>query len=270
MKLLLWTIVPALAASSAQAQLVINEVDYDQIGTDTAEFVELRNGTACPVDLANLALAFINGANNVEYLRVNLAPAGVLQPGQYLVVRTALVLVPPTAASILFTNAQDNVQNGAPDGIALIDTARLIVIDALSYEGAMTMAVINGFGPVNLVSGSPTTASDNNTTTGSLARTPNGSDSGNDAADWAFTPTPTPGLSNTGFEPPLISCCGSADFDCDGDLGTDADIEAFFACLAGDCPSPPCTSNADFNADGDLGTDADIEAFFRVLAGGTC
>ena len=68
-------------------------------------------------------------------------------------------------------------------------------------------------------------------------------------------------------EPPP---CGSADFNCDGDTGTDADIEAFFACLAGNCPAPPCTSTADFNGDGDVGTDADIEAFFRVLAGGTC
>jgi hypothetical protein len=64
--------------------------------------------------------------------------------------------------------------------------------------------------------------------------------------------------------------CGSADFNCDGDLGTDADIAAFFACLGGSCPPPPCTSTADFNGDGDLGTDADIEAFFRVLGGGTC
>jgi hypothetical protein len=64
--------------------------------------------------------------------------------------------------------------------------------------------------------------------------------------------------------------CGSADFNCDGDVGTDADIEAFFACIAGTCPSPPCTGSADFNGDGDVGTDADIEAFFRVLSGGTC
>jgi hypothetical protein len=64
--------------------------------------------------------------------------------------------------------------------------------------------------------------------------------------------------------------CGSADFNCDGDVGTDSDIEAFFACLSGTCPPPPCTSNADFNGDGDVGTDADIEAFFRVLGGGTC
>jgi hypothetical protein len=64
--------------------------------------------------------------------------------------------------------------------------------------------------------------------------------------------------------------CGSADFNCDGDVGTDSDIESFFACLAGTCPSAPCASSADFNGDGDVGTDADIEAFFRVLAGGTC
>jgi hypothetical protein len=64
--------------------------------------------------------------------------------------------------------------------------------------------------------------------------------------------------------------CGSADFNCDGATGTDADIESFFACLSGDCPPPPCTSSADFNGDGATGTDADIEAFFRVLAGGSC
>jgi hypothetical protein len=60
----------------------------------------------------------------------------------------------------------------------------------------------------------------------------------------------------------------SADFNGDGDSGTDADIEAFFACLAGSC-CQHCAS-ADFNGDGDSGTDADIEAFFRVLAGSPC
>jgi len=64
--------------------------------------------------------------------------------------------------------------------------------------------------------------------------------------------------------------CDSADFNCDGDTGTDADIEGFFACLAGTCPGAPCTNSADFNHDGDTGTDADIESFFRVLAGAPC
>jgi hypothetical protein len=64
--------------------------------------------------------------------------------------------------------------------------------------------------------------------------------------------------------------CGSVDFDCDGDSATDADIEAFFRCIAGNCPAAPCESTGDFNLDGDAATDADIEAFFRVLAGGSC
>jgi hypothetical protein len=74
-------------------------------------------------------------------------------------------------------------------------------------------------------------------------------------------------IATWGCPPPT---CGSADFNCDGDTGTDADIEAFFACLSGNCPGAPCTNSADFNHDGDIGTDADIEAFFRVLGGGNC
>ena len=62
--------------------------------------------------------------------------------------------------------------------------------------------------------------------------------------------------------------CGSQDFNGDGDFGTDQDIEAFFACLGGNCCAT-CGSQ-DFNGDGDFGTDQDIEAFFRVLGGGTC
>jgi hypothetical protein len=64
--------------------------------------------------------------------------------------------------------------------------------------------------------------------------------------------------------------CGTSDFNGDGDFGTDADIESFFACLAGNCCASCFSGGADFNGDGDTGTDADIEAFFRVLAGGQC
>jgi hypothetical protein len=60
----------------------------------------------------------------------------------------------------------------------------------------------------------------------------------------------------------------TADFNGDGDIGTDSDIDAFFQCLSGNCCATCAT--ADFNGDGDIGTDADIDAFFRVLAGGDC
>jgi hypothetical protein len=65
-----------------------------------------------------------------------------------------------------------------------------------------------------------------------------------------------------------INNCGSADFNHDGDVGTDLDIAAFFSCLAGNCCA--LCDGTDFNGDGDIGTDLDIEAFFTVLAGGQC
>ncbi len=68
--------------------------------------------------------------------------------------------------------------------------------------------------------------------------------------------------------PAAYLAVNSADFNGDGDVGTDADIEAYFACLGGNCCA--ACGSADFNADGDVGTDADIESFFRVLSGGAC
>jgi hypothetical protein len=62
----------------------------------------------------------------------------------------------------------------------------------------------------------------------------------------------------------IVGRC-AADFDGDGNIGNDADIAAFFACLAGNCCATCLT--ADFDNDGDIGTDADIEAFFRALVG---
>jgi len=59
-----------------------------------------------------------------------------------------------------------------------------------------------------------------------------------------------------------------ADYNFDGDTGTDQDIEDFFACLGGNCCATCYTT--DFDGDGDSGTDLDIEAFFRVLGGGLC
>jgi len=70
--------------------------------------------------------------------------------------------------------------------------------------------------------------------------------------------------------PPGDTGICNSDFNGDGDYGTDADIEAFFACLGGDCCLTCYVLGADFNGDGDWGTDADIEAFFRVLGGGNC
>jgi hypothetical protein len=96
---------------------------------------------------------------------------------------------------------QDNVQNGAPDGIALVDTtgATPTVIDALSYEGSITAAMLTGFpAPVSLVEGTAlaATVADSNTTAASLCRAPNGQDTDDAATDWKLCTVPTPGAAN--------------------------------------------------------------------------
>jgi hypothetical protein len=184
--------------ADAPPRLVINEVDYDEIGTDTTEFVEVFNRGTNTINLSHYALAFINGANNLEYLRVNLN--GDIAGGQYLVVAsTNLSGIAAGARVLYFLAGENNIQNGAPDGLALINTGALSIADAFCYEGAMPAANINGFsGTRSLVEGTALSASiaDSNTAIGSLARLPNATDNDNAAADWNFTSTPTPGGPN--------------------------------------------------------------------------
>jgi hypothetical protein len=186
----------------AGAHLVINELDYDNVGTDTAEFIEVYNPTGATISLAGKALVLVNGTGNTPYLAIALDAAGALAPGQYLVVCTAAVSPAPGAAVLGFDGTLtpgvlgDRIQNGAPDGVALVDTAAGTLLDALSYEGSITATTIAGLtGTVSLVEGTPAAAQDANAA-GSLARLPNGVDTDDAATDWKFTGTPTPGAAN--------------------------------------------------------------------------
>lgn len=196
----------SLGAMTVTPSLLINEVDYDNVGTaEDAEFVEIYNAGPGVVSLSGLALVLVNGTpsadgNGVEYRRVDLGGAGTLAAGGYLVVRDPGVTVPAGTASLVFPDCTSIcIQNGTFDGVALIDTVGLTLIDAVSYEGGVTAATIGGFpAPVNLVEGTALFASvaDSNANPGSLARLPNGTDSNNANSDWAFSSTPTPGAAN--------------------------------------------------------------------------
>jgi hypothetical protein len=142
-----------LTVLQVQGGLVINEVDYDTIGTDNDEFVEIYNGSGAPVNLADYALVLVNGSNNTVYLDLSLAPAGMLADKQYLVVGSSTVMAAAGALKIDFAAASNNVQNGSPDGIALVNVTTSTLVDALAYEGAMTMASIPALGTVSLVEG---------------------------------------------------------------------------------------------------------------------
>ncbi len=159
------------------ATLVINEIDYDQVGADSGGFVEIYNAGSGTADLSGIALVLVDGGTGAEYLRRTLT--GSLAAGAYLVVEV-------------------DPQNGAPDGVALVGSGGTL-LDALSYEGAIEAATIGG-ATYDLVEGTvlPAATADSNTATGSLSRIPNGADTNDAAADWAFTTTVTQGAANVG------------------------------------------------------------------------
>jgi hypothetical protein len=163
--------------------LVINEVDYQQPGADDGEFVELYNPSDCPLSTEGLRLELVNGADGqaLVYAGANLSRAGASIPaGGYLVVGSASVVealpqeVPGAAISV-------PIQNGDPDGVRLLDSET--VLDSLSYGG-----------PVPGVTELETAPTD--TGQGSIGRCPNGSDSDDNATDFAFTEVATPGAEN--------------------------------------------------------------------------
>ncbi len=197
----------SLAAESkltvSKRGLVINEVDYDNVGTDAKEFVELYNSSSEPISLTGLTLVFVNGGSSppAEYgsPRVDLSTLTELAPGQYLLVGPAAVLDgvdSPNVKELPFTRA---IQNGNPDAVGLFDTATGTMVDSLSYGGAVNGATLTGItGTFNLQEGADATTNlrDSNTAEGSLARIINGTDTDTNATDFKFVATPTPGAPN--------------------------------------------------------------------------
>ncbi|MGE0870509.1 MAG: thrombospondin type 3 repeat-containing protein [Kofleriaceae bacterium] len=188
----------SVTVSTGANHLVINEVDYDQIGSDNAEFIEIYNPSGSAISLAGKQLLLINGSGSVIYDTITLGTGSIPSHG-YLVIAGANVTVMSPAVKLDPGWTSDRIQNGAPDGIALIDTTTHTLIDAISYEGAMTMVDLPGFpAPSSLVEGTvlPTTIADSNTTNGSLCRSPTSQDTDDAAADWVICATSTAGKPN--------------------------------------------------------------------------
>lgn len=194
------------ATLSVDVHPVLNEVDYDQTGADTAEFVEIFNPFSVDIDLTNLAVVFLSQSQNPnEYMRVPLS--GTLAAGGYLVIASAGVTVPATATKVALPNAIQNGSATSPIGLAIIDTAQLRVVDSVSFTGPSAgpglVGQITGFaakttfaeGTFKLVVDNAGTAS--MPVNGSCVRFPNGQDTNDMSADWSFRAvTPSPGAAN--------------------------------------------------------------------------
>ena len=161
--------------------LVLNEVDYDQDGTDAAEFLELKSTGSAAVDLGNYTVQLVNGNGGSVYKTIDL-PAVSLAAGDYFVVCANAAT---TFNCDLDVSPDTNlIQNGSPDAVALLLGDE--VVDALSYEGSVT-----GF-----TEGTGTSAADNNDPFIGLSRSPDGADTDDNNADFSLRCI-TPGETNS-------------------------------------------------------------------------
>ncbi|MEM6752758.1 MAG: endonuclease/exonuclease/phosphatase family protein, partial [Cyanobacteria bacterium P01_C01_bin.38] len=101
------------------ATVFINEFHYDNLGTDSNEFIEIAGPAG--TDLSGWAIVLYNGNGGAPYNTTNLSSTIPDQGNGFGTVAVDI----------------SGIQNGAPDGIALVDSDNSVV-QFLSYEGSFT------------------------------------------------------------------------------------------------------------------------------------
>ncbi len=112
---------PQLLVNANEDGVRISEIHYDNTGTDTGEAIEVSAPLA--QDLAGWRIVLYNGSGGAQYDSdllpiINQVPCG-------------------TRKVAVLNYASNGIQNGAPDGIALVDPNG-VVVEFLSYEGTFT------------------------------------------------------------------------------------------------------------------------------------
>lgn len=107
--------------AQAAVPVFINEIHYDNVGTDSGESIEIAGPAG--TDLSGWSLLLYNGNGGAVYN--TRALSGVIgdQSGNGF-------------GTLSFSYPANGIQNGAPDGIALVD-AQHNVVQFLSYEGSV-------------------------------------------------------------------------------------------------------------------------------------
>jgi VCBS repeat-containing protein len=148
----------------------INEIHYDNAGTDTGEFVEIR--VAAGADVSGLVVELYNGNGGATYGSAAASSLAMTTDGEY--------------DYYVWNLPSNGIQNGSPDGIALSENGSLI--EFLSYEGSFTATNGSAGGTTSTDVG---VAEAGNETAGlSLQRI------GDDPTDWVGPEDQTPGTDN--------------------------------------------------------------------------
>jgi|GEM_PF-6405085 len=125
------TVVFSVVPSMAWADVWINEFHYDNASTDVGEFVEIAGPAG--TDLTDWSVIGYNGSNGGYYSPNNTITLSGTIPDQQAGYGTLDFDFIP-------------MQNGAPDGLALVD-ADDVLVQFISYEGVFTAVI----GPANNV-----------------------------------------------------------------------------------------------------------------------
>lgn len=128
---ILGLLVPGLilpGSALAGTNVFINEIHYDNTGTDTGEAVEIAGPAG--MDLTGWSLVRYNGANGLVYTTPTADPAGSD-------VLSGTIPDLGSGFGVMVVNYLSNGLQNGPDGIALVDPSS-VVIQFLSYEGSFT------------------------------------------------------------------------------------------------------------------------------------
>lgn len=124
----------SMAGIAGGQQVFINELHYDNIGTDAGEFVEIAGPAG--TDLTGWSIVRYNGSN--PSAAVPYASPTAVPPGSDTLGGT----IPNSCGgygTVAVAYAQDGLQNGPNDGLALVDNGG-VVVQFLGYEGVLTAA----------------------------------------------------------------------------------------------------------------------------------
>ena len=132
-------------SAAAVAGVRISEIHYDNAGTDAGEAIEVAGPAG--TDLTGWRIVLYNGSGGASYDT-----------------RTLTGSIPASCGAegvVVATYPANGIQNGSPDGVALVD-ATGAVVEFLSYEG--TFAATNG--PASGLTSTDIVATQSGSTTG--------------------------------------------------------------------------------------------------------
>lgn len=126
LKYFIATATSLLISAAVSAQVSISEVHYDNAGADTGEAIEISGDPA--TSLSGWRIVFYNGTETQRspYGEIDLSGA-------------SLAVVDGCGETGFYYQHFAGIQNGSPDGIALVDNTGTVV-QFISYEGSFTAA----------------------------------------------------------------------------------------------------------------------------------